>query len=174
MNYIENEFFEEFKHLEKLCQEIYGRSGDNRLSVTLYLEDMKANEYQGSIRVAGWKEQYRQLKNCRNKRNNLVHPNDNQYSEPCSQDDIDFIISFRKAILNQTDPLALLGKHTKTVSRSAYENDDDLPYENRETSREKNYFLAAIIIFACIGVIMLLAFILFFSLIFQDYLPGIS
>ena len=80
MNYIENEFFEEFKHLEKLCQEIYGRSGDNRLSVTLYLEDMKANEYQGSIRVAGWKEQYRQLKNCRNKRNNLVHPNDNYYT----------------------------------------------------------------------------------------------
>ena len=40
MSYLNYEFFDEFKALDNLCRDIYGGSADNKLGVTLYLEDM--------------------------------------------------------------------------------------------------------------------------------------
>ncbi len=40
MSYLNYEFFDEFKALDNLCRDIYGESADNKLGVTLYLEDM--------------------------------------------------------------------------------------------------------------------------------------
>ncbi len=116
MSYLNYEFFDEFKALDNLCRDIYGESIDKKLGVTLYLEDMDRQAYQGASKVSGWTSDYNQLKNARNLRNELAHSRNSFSSDICSQENIDFIRSFRIKILNQTDPIALLRKQT-TQSR---------------------------------------------------------
>ena len=110
MSYLNYEFFDEFKALDNLCRDIYGKSIDNKLGVTLYLEDMDRKAYQGAFKISGWTSDYNQLKNARNIRNELAHSRNSISVDICSQEDIDFIRSFRTRILNQTDPIALLRK----------------------------------------------------------------
>ena len=110
MGYLNYEFFDEFKALDNLCRDIYGESIDNKLGVTLYLEDMEKKAYQGSFKVSGWTSDYNQLRSARNMRNELAHSRNSFSADICSQDDIDFIRSFRLRILEQTDPIAMLEK----------------------------------------------------------------
>ena len=110
MGYLNYEFFGEFKSLDNLCRDIYGESIDNKLGVTLYLEDMDRKACQGAFKVPGWTSDYNQLKNARNIRNELAHSRNSMTVDICSQDDIDFVRSFRTRILNQTDPIAMLRK----------------------------------------------------------------
>ena len=116
MGYLNYEFFDEFKALDNLCRDIYGESVDNKLGVTLYLEDMNRKSYQGAFNVSDWMSDYTQLKNARNMRNELAHSRNSMTVDICSQEDIDFIRSFRTRILNQTDPIAMLRKQS-TQSR---------------------------------------------------------
>ena len=110
MNYLNYEFFDEFKALDNLCKDIYGKSMDNKLGVTLYLEDMEKNHYQGCRDIPSWSADYYRLKKARNLRNELAHSNNSFSYEMCSEEDILFIHSFHDRILNQTDPIALLKK----------------------------------------------------------------
>ncbi len=110
MNYLNYEFFDEFKSLDNLCRDIYGKSIDNKLGVTLYLEDMEKNSYQGLCVIPSWSADYHRLKKVRNLRNELAHSNNSFSYENCSEEDIHFVRSFRTRILNQTDPIALLKK----------------------------------------------------------------
>ena len=112
MGYLNYEFFDEFKALDNLCRDIYGESIDNKLGVTLYLDDMDRKAYQGASKVSGWTFDYNQLKNARNIRNELAHSRNSMTVDICSQEDIDFVRSFRTRILNQTDPIAMLRKQT--------------------------------------------------------------
>ena len=112
MGYLNYEFFDEFKALDNLCRDIYGESIDNKLGVTLYLEDMDRKAYQGASKVFGWSSDYRQLKKARNMRNELAHSRNSTAVDICSQEDIDFVRSFRTRILNQTDPVAMLRKQS--------------------------------------------------------------
>ena len=116
MGYLNYEFFDEFKALDNLCRDIYGESVDNKLGVTLYLEDMNRKSYQGAFNVSDWMSDYTQLKNARNMRNELAHSRNSMTVDICSQEDIDFVRSFRTRILNQTDPIAMLRKQS-TQSR---------------------------------------------------------
>jgi hypothetical protein len=131
MNYLNYEFFEEFKALDNLCREIYGDSIDNKLGVTLYLEDMDRNYCQG-VEVPGWKSDYNKLKSVRNIRNELAHSRNTFSVDICSQEDIDFICSFRERILNQTDPIAMLMKET-TSSHTSQSNQQSEPIYIRPT-----------------------------------------
>ena len=112
MEYLNYVFFDEFKALDNLCRDIYGESIDNKLGVTLYLEDMDRKAYQEAFKVSGWTSDYNQLKNARNIRNELAHSRNSMTVDICSQEDIDFLRSFRTRILNQTDPIAMLRKQT--------------------------------------------------------------
>ena len=112
MSYLNYEFFDEFKSLDSLCRDIYGESIDNKLGVTLYLEDMDRKAYQGAFRVSGWTADYNKLKNAKKIRNELAHSRNSFSIDICSQEDIDFVRSFRTRILNQTDPIARLRKQT--------------------------------------------------------------
>ena len=103
MDCLNYEFFDEFKALDNLCRDIYGGSADNKLGVTLYLEDMDKKAYRGSIYVSGWASDYNRLKSARNIRNELAHSRNSMTVDICSQEDIDFVRSFRANILNQTD-----------------------------------------------------------------------
>ena len=112
MGYLNYEFFDEFKALDNLCRDIYGESIDNKLGVTLYLEDMDRKFYQGAFKVSGWTPDYNHLKSVRNIRNELAHSRNSMTVDICSQEDIDFVRSFRTRILNQTDPIAMLRKQS--------------------------------------------------------------
>ena len=162
MNRTENDFFEAFKQLESLCQQIYGRSPDNRLSVTLYLERMRENQNRGRLRISRWDYQYKRLKECRNKRNNLIHPRQDNYTDPCFPDDVDFLISFRESILQGTDPLAQLGRlgqpQPRPAPRRTVIDTDD--YEDK-SSNMLVFVLCALIALGFVifmGLIMLLTF----------------
>lgn len=110
MSYLNYEFFDEFKRLDNLCRDIYGKSIDNKLGVTMYLEDMDKKSHQGIYKVSNWTSDYKRLKNARNIRNELAHSRNSISVDVCSQEDIDFLCSFRARILDQTDPIALLRK----------------------------------------------------------------
>ena len=119
MGYLNYEFFDEFKALDNLCRDIYGESVNNKLGVTLYLEDMDKKYHQGAFNVSGWVSDYRNLKSARNIRNEVAHSRNSIAVDICSQEDIDFVRSFRERILNQTDPIAMLRKQStqpRTVS----------------------------------------------------------
>ena len=110
MGYLNYEYFDEFKALDNLCRDIYGKPIDNKLGVTLYLEDMDRKAYQGAFKIPDWTSDYNHLKSARNIRNELAHSRNSMTVDTWSQEDIDFVRSFRTKILNQTDPIAMLRK----------------------------------------------------------------
>jgi len=84
MNQVENDFFEEFKHVEKICNEMYGvRNG-----VTQYINEMvnASSTYYRFIPM--WEENLRMLKILRDKRNKLAHSEDSYFYNTCTQRDI--------------------------------------------------------------------------------------
>lgn len=130
MNYLNYEFFDEFKALDNLCRDIYGKSIDNKLGVTLYLEDMESKASQGSFKVSGWISDYNRLKSARNLRNELAHSSYSMKVNICSQEDIDFVRSFRTRIMNQTDPIATLRKQTTHPRPASTSQPKHLPQQN--------------------------------------------
>ncbi len=144
------EFFEKFKRLDRLCRDIYGSTPDNKLGVTLYLEDMEQNSYQGALKVTNWTSDYTHLKRVRNLRNEIAHSDEPLDYDLCTEEDIDFVESFRERILNQTDPLALLRKQRS----HAYRNDSTQRAAHKAPQQEATGCLglvvSALIIIACV------------------------
>ena len=100
---------EHFGDLERLCNQIYS----DRHGVTRYIDDMKSTRCYNSAAMTGWQRTLDQLIAIRHKRNKLSHGEVSFSSAYATEDDIDFLITFRNSILNQTDPLALNLKHHK-------------------------------------------------------------
>ena len=105
-----SEFFDEFKRLDKLCTEIYGRSSENKLGVTLYLEDMASKAQKGRAIVPDWASDYNRLRRLRGIRNELAHSPNTFSKEMCSCADVEFIRSFYSRIIKRTDPLSLYAR----------------------------------------------------------------
>ncbi len=160
MSYLNYEFFDEFKSLDNLCRDIYGKSIDNKLGVTLYLEDMDRNDYQGAFKVSGWKSDYTQLKKVRAIRNELAHSS-NSFSYPmCAQGDIDFIRSFRMRIMNQTDPISLLRKQTaQRRTSSTFQPQPPSPVYTHNTLNTKNPASAG-----CLGIVAMFFIIVAYAI----------
>lgn len=146
MSYLNYEFFEEFKSLDNVCRDIYGESAYNKLGVTLYLEDMDKKVYRGSINVSGWVSDYNRLKSARNIRNELAHSRNSITVDICSQEDIDFVRSFRARILNQTDPLAMLRKQSAQPRSSTIPQPKQQPQPTYTTAPDKKPF-------GCFGIV---------------------
>lgn len=104
-------FFEKFKDLEKICNEIYGKTG----GVTEYISEMEQTSQYDSERIPGWNADLKELKRVRHIRNNMAHEGSFDSAE-CTEDDVDFLNSFRDRILKAEDPLALKHKLKKTDS----------------------------------------------------------
>lgn len=100
LNYI---FFEEFKKLEKLCGEMYGSHN----GVTNYIDDMKDVPYSNYRDIPNWEDDLSQLKKMRHIRNNLAHEEGAFAKKVCTKNDIRWIQTFIKRIMNQSDPLAI-------------------------------------------------------------------
>ena len=134
MGYLNYEFFDEFKALDNLCRDIYGESIDKKLGITLYLEDMERKANQGAFKVSGWASDYRKLKSARSIRNELAHSRNSFSADICSQEDVDFIRSFRSRILNQTDPIAMLRKQIIMPRPSSTSQPKQQPVHTNTTS----------------------------------------
>ena len=100
-----NEFFEEYKHLERLCSDMYScRDG-----IRQYLEDMECQFSEGEKAIPHWAQDYRKLRELRRTRNTLAH-NVSEY-QVCTEQDVENVIDFVGRIMQQQDPLAMLHLH---------------------------------------------------------------
>ena len=111
MSYLNYKLLDEFKILDGICRDIYGKTADNKLGVTLYLEHMDEYRRIGSMAVPGWNSDYNRLKKLRHTRNELVHARYSIPNDICTEDDINFIRDFKNRILSRTDPISLLRQH---------------------------------------------------------------
>ena len=115
MNNLNYVFFEEYTRLDKLCKDIYGTDK----GVSNYINDMMSASWSDCRYITNWKTDLAQLKRIRHLRNRLAHETGAFSNEICTQNDIDWIKTFHKCILNQSDPIALLhkNKHNKPVQQ---------------------------------------------------------
>ena len=92
-------FLQAYKRLDNLCRDMNGK-GD-----TGYIEDMQRCS-RGSYYVPGWMQDYGQLKHYRYLRNQIVHENNMDEDNMCTDSDVQWIEEFHRRILTQEDPLA--------------------------------------------------------------------
>ena len=110
-------FLEEYKHLDKLCSELY----DGQPGVTSYINDMKNMDWNDAREISNWKSDLSNLIRLRHIRNHLAHTEGAFDEKLCTSDDVNWMKDFRNRILKQTDPLAMLRINSKEITR--YENE---------------------------------------------------
>lgn len=118
------EFIDEFKHLEKICNEIYSEQH----GVTQYINEMEQKSGYASRKIPDWDKDLDNLKHVRHIRNNLVHESDDTIDYDLS--DIEFIKAFYQKIISQQDPLALLRKQDVRALQPKISN--NVGYSNRK------------------------------------------
>ena len=123
MTQLDNEFFEEYKRLDRLCSDMYSCQD----GVRQYLEDMECQFAVGEKVVPNWMRDYRELRGFRKRRNILAH-NVNEY-QICRNQDVDSIKGFTGRILRRQDPLALLNLYELRVeeAETSIENKAPIP-----------------------------------------------
>lgn len=120
MHIADNDFFEEYKRLEKLCSEMYSCQN----GVSEYIAQMERHAYKGQFSVSSWNNDYKMLKHVRGVRNQIAHDSGSyQISEP---EDLDFVQEFHSRIYSGSDPLTLL--------RKAIESEDSLRKQQKKQS----------------------------------------
>ena len=88
MTQLDNEFFEEYKHLERLCSDMYScRDG-----VRQYLEGMESHSSEGERIVPNWKRDYWKLRGLRKTRNVLAHKM--SAYQVCTEQDVEDVKNF--------------------------------------------------------------------------------
>lgn len=102
-------FIESYKHLEKLCGEVL--NDDRRISA--YIDEMLSAP-RGSYLVSGWDDDLKTLKHYRWIRNQISHEPNCTEENMCEPGDAAWLNHFYSRIMNQTDPLALYTKATKS------------------------------------------------------------
>ena len=102
------EFIDEYKHLEKLCSEIYGQQH----GISQYIADMEQTSSYTAGRIQGWSSDLANLKRVRHIRNKIVHDTE-EYDDAYEPEDLAFIKQFYQRILTQQDPLAARNQLTK-------------------------------------------------------------
>lgn len=153
----DNEFFEAYKKLEKLCSEIYNCAN----GVSKYIEEMKKAEISGKYKISDWETFYKNLKHSRYIRNKIAHESgDILYS---TKADVEDVCNIYNSILNQKDPLAVLAKINNSKSKNITKT-DNYNYNNKdEDNYEKNNFKLAVGIFVFGIFIVLLLLVLVFN-----------
>lgn len=107
MGNLNYDLFEEFKHLDKLCGEIYGEQH----GVSHYIDNMRMVSENDYRHVPNWKEDLERLTRLRYIRNYLAHTEGAFEENACTSSDIEWSRDFYGRILNQSDPLALLHRY---------------------------------------------------------------
>lgn len=105
INFLNIEFQEEYKKLDKICKEIFS----SEKGVSRYIEEMEKTPLSQQRLVAFWHKDYQMLKHLRWKRNQLAHSIEIGENF-CCKEDIENVKSFYNRILNAQDPFGQLEK----------------------------------------------------------------
>ena len=104
MGPLDNEFFEEYKRLDRLCSDMYSCKN----GVSRYIEDMESRSRREASSILFWYTDYKLLKHLRWIRNRIAHETDNY--QISSESDLQNMRDFYERILSGQDPIALLEK----------------------------------------------------------------
>lgn len=149
-------FIDSYKHLEKLCGEVF----NNSRGISSYIDEM-GNIPRGVYYVNGWGEDLKKLKHYRWMRNKIAHDPCCTEENMCQPEDELWIDEFYSRIMNQTDPLALYHKATqsrsitKTTSEHTYPNGHIQPTQNN-IGCATMMFIAVLIV---VGIVLLSQFV---------------
>lgn len=105
MQALDNEFFEAYKCLDRLCSDMYGcRNGINQ-----YIEDMERASHLEQLAIPSWERAYKSLKHLRWIRNQIAH--DSGQVQICEEYDIQDVDDFYDSIMSGRDPLSQLRRY---------------------------------------------------------------
>lgn len=116
-------FFDEYKKLDKLCSEMYGK---NSGGVTCYLNDMMAVPVMQRNRIPKWNQTYDRLRELRHIRNQMAHGEGSFEDYPCSEEDVLWLFEFRSKIMHISDPLAVYRRQTEGSTHATRAKEDFL------------------------------------------------
>jgi len=152
---VDNQFLDEYIHLEKLCNEIYATNH----GISRYIEDMEQTNRVIQAKIHLWTSTYKKLKELRWKRNQLVHEGNVEYDDA----DIVWLRWFYQQIMDAKDPLSV--KHQLLQQQI----NSNMPVNRREsvtfesTRKTDNFWterkiliIVSVIILIIVGVRMLL------------------
>lgn len=162
MQALDNEFFEAYKRLDRLCSDIYGcRNG-----VSQYIEDMERASYRGRFADSSWEQAYKTLKHLRWVRNQIAH--DSGEIQICEECDIQDVSDLYDDIMSGCDPLTQLRRYREnssavkgTVRRAkptAMPTASNHPDAARPTRRRVGCFAAVILFLA--GTVAIIVYLL--------------
>ena len=161
LNYV---FLEEFKYLDKFCQEIYG----TEKGVTSYIDDMKnVPEYERRA-IPNWDSDLKRLIHLRHLRNQLCHELGTLNKDMCTQSDIDWLKQFYNRFFDESDPMTLLNQirngKIQQMKTNPNPQESTYIYKMEETSKRPSGCLATfaifIVSFAVILVLIIIAYML--------------
>ena len=161
MQKLDNDFFEAYKRLDRLCSDIYGcRNGVSR-----YIDDLEHVSYRDRFAVPLVDAAYKSLKHLRGVRNQIAHdPGQFQICEEC---DIRQIDEFYDCLMTGNDPLTVLRKYHEagaSVKREApaAKSEAALPVSNPHgrTPRARHIGRFAVAFLILIGAAAILAYFL--------------
>ena len=125
MTQLDNEFFEEYKHPERLCSDMYScRDG-----IRQYLEDMERQFSEGEKAIPHWAQDYQNLRGLRRTRNTLAH-NVSEY-QVCTEQDVENVIDLVDRIMKQQDPLAMLNLYNSRDEEPETMNKSEVPVPDK-------------------------------------------
>ena len=137
------EFFDEYKRLDKLCSDMYGKSSGG---VTSYINDMASVSSSDAQKILDWNSTYNKLKSLRHIRNQMAHGEGSFDDYVCSYDDIEWLRDFRNKIMNVSDPLAIYRSnmemkkqlqnkqiHKQSVETWSNESDEDMYFSKNNS-----------------------------------------
>ena len=99
MDAIQVELLEEYKYVDKICQEMLGAGK----GVTAYIEQLDETPMTVRYWITEWNDEYRQLKHVRWLRNQIAHSTG---TVDCTQFDLEWLKGFHNRLLTQQDILA--------------------------------------------------------------------
>ena len=162
LNLADNNFFEAYKRLDKLCSEMYTCQN----GVSEYITQMERRTNIGQYRVPSWNDDYKQLKHIRWVRNKIAH--DSGSLQISDAGDLDFVQDFYTRIFTGSDPLTMLRKANeakhKNLSRQKkqqkiYVEEPTVVYTNTPNKKKSRSWIGILL---ALGIIALAFLILYF------------
>lgn len=147
-------FIDSYKHLEKLCGEIFSDSK----GVSAYIDEM-VKTLDGSYYVKSWDDDLKALKHYKWVRNQISHDPDCNEENMCEPGDKIWIDNFYSRIMNQEDPLSAYRKACSAARKSHSQTPPCPDSEQTKTNNlheSKNAINFAAILFAAIVLIIIL------------------
>lgn len=151
-------FFEEYKKLENICNQMYGGNS----GITSYIKDMESTTKSIRLHIREWDNTLHYLKRIRHMRNQLAHEVTYD-SELSTQKDIDWVRDFYDKILHTRDPLALLNRieeHPKNKTKKVQDSHTKQTNQSSQTMLETKVKRISDLIKTVLTVVLFIAFLI--------------